>query len=127
MVAVTGTPVAFTAVNEGILPIPDAPRPIVVLLFVHVYTAPATGPLMVTGAVLAPAHTTWLAIAFTDAVGFTVIVKLRGVPAQPKADEGVTVMVAVTGAAVVLVAVKDGIFPVPLAARPIDVLLFVQL
>lgn len=36
-------------------------------------------------------------------------------------------MVAVTGALVVLMAVNAGIFPVPPAAKPIDVLLFVQL
>jgi hypothetical protein len=68
-----------------------------------------------------------LAIAFTDGVGFTVIVKLTGVPVQPDADDGVTVMVAVIGAAVALVAVKLGILPVPEAASPIAVLLLVQL
>jgi len=36
-------------------------------------------------------------------------------------------MVAVTGAVVAFVPVNDAIFPVPLAARPIDVVLFVQL
>ena len=36
-------------------------------------------------------------------------------------------MVPTIGAAVVLVATNEGIFPVPLAARPIAVLLFVQL
>ena len=81
---------------------------------------------MVTAAVLAPAHTLWLAIAFTDGVGFTVIVKLTGPPPQPDAV-GVTVMVAVIGALVVLVAVNDGILPVPLAASPMAVLLLVQL
>ena len=44
---------------------------------------------------------------------------------QPSND-GVTVTVAVTGAVPVFVAVKDGIFPVPLAARPIDGVLLVQ-
>jgi hypothetical protein len=39
---------------------------------------------------------------------------------------GVTVMVAVIGAAVVFVAVKPEILPVPLTANPIDVLLLVQ-
>jgi hypothetical protein len=36
-------------------------------------------------------------------------------------------MVAVTGALVPLIAVKDAIFPEPLAARPIDGVLFTQL
>lgn len=40
---------------------------------------------------------------------------------------GVTVMVDVTGAPVVLEALKEGILPVPLPAKPMDVLLFVQL
>ena len=54
------------------------------------------------------------------------IVNVTGVPAQPAAD-GVTVIVPVIGAVVVLVAVKLGILPIPLAANPIAVLLFVQL
>ncbi len=39
---------------------------------------------------------------------------------------GVTVIVAVIGAVVVLVAVKAGTFPEPLAARPTAVLLLVH-
>jgi hypothetical protein len=39
---------------------------------------------------------------------------------------GVTVIVAEIGAAVALVAVKEGILPEPLAARPIAVLLLVH-
>jgi hypothetical protein len=81
---------------------------------------------MVIAAVDAPSHKVWLAIAFTLGVGFTVIVKLTGPPPQPDAV-GVTVMVAVIGALVVLVAVNDGMLPVPAAANPMAVLLFVQL
>ena len=40
---------------------------------------------------------------------------------------GVTVMVAVIGAVVALVATKDPILPVPLAAKPIDGVLLTQL
>lgn len=87
----------------------------------------ATGPLMVTAAVVCPAHTVWLAIAFTDGVGFTVMVKLTDDPVQADGDEGVTVIVAVIGAAVALVAIKPGILPVPDAASPMAVLLLVQL
>jgi hypothetical protein len=47
------------------------------------------------------------------------------VPVQPFAV-GVITMVAVIGVAPVFVAVKEGIFPDPLAARPMAVLLFVQ-
>ena len=53
------------------------------------------------------------------------IVNVDGVPVQPFAV-GVTLIVAVIGEAVALVAVNEGILPEPLAARPIDVLLFVH-
>src|SRR5262245_54448601 len=58
--------------------------------------------------------------------GFTVIVNDCGVPVQPLLT-GVTVIVAVTGEVPLLVALNDAMLPLPLAARPIDVLLFVQL
>lgn len=45
----------------------------------------------------------------------------------PLVKIGVIVMVAVTAVLPVLIAVNDGIVLVPLAARPMDVLLFVQL
>ena len=51
------------------------------------------------------------------------MVKVWAVPGQPSND-GVTVMVAVTGEVPVLVAVNDGMLPVPLAPRPMLVLLF---
>ena len=57
--------------------------------------------------------------ALTVGVGYTVMVNDKGVPVHPFAV-GVTVMVAITGAVPLLVAVKDGIFPVPLAASPMD-------
>ena len=46
-------------------------------------------------------------------------------PGQPLAV-GVTVTVDVTGLAVLFVPVKEGVFPVPLAARPIAALEFVH-
>ena len=91
---------------------------------------PATGPLIVTAVVDAPLQTVWLAIGVTDGVGFTVIVNVTDAPVQvvpPLVYVGVTVIVAVTGAVVALVAVKLAILPVPDAARPIVVLLLVQL
>ena len=54
------------------------------------------------------------------------IVYDEAVPVHPLA-EGVTVIVDTTGAVPVFEAVKEGVFPVPLAARPILALLFVQL
>lgn len=90
------------------------------LLLVQLYTVPATGPAMVMAVVAVPLHTVWLAIVFTDGVGFTVMVKVTGTPVQvtPLVKVGVTVIVAVTGALVVLVAVKMAILPVPDAASP---------
>ena len=64
------------------------------------------------------------------AVGFTVMVKVIGIPLQvtpPLVKAGVTVMVAVTGAVVAFVAVKLAILPEPFAANPMDVVLLVQL
>jgi hypothetical protein len=60
----------------------------------------------------------------------TVIVKVRGVPLHvkpPLVYTGVIVTVAVTGAVPELIAVNEAISPVPLAPKPIVVLLFVQL
>jgi hypothetical protein len=65
----------------------------------------------------------------TVLVGLTVMVKVWGVPLQetPFTEfTGVTVMVELIGAVPVLVAVKEDILPVPLAARPIAVLELVQ-
>ena len=53
------------------------------------------------------------------------MVKVKAVPVQLLAV-GVTVMVAVTGVSVAFVAVNELIFPVPLAAKPIEVLLLVH-
>jgi len=64
-----------------ILPVPAAPRPIAVLLFVQVNTVPATGPVKFTATVV-PTHTVWLATVFTDGVGFTVIVNVFDAPLQ---------------------------------------------
>ncbi len=77
-----------------------------------------------------PLQTTWFGIAFTVGVGLTVIVKVRCVPVHvvpPFVYVGVTVIVAVTGALVALVAVKLAISPVPEAANPIDGALLAQL
>jgi hypothetical protein len=126
MVAVTGALVVLVALKLAMLPFPLAARPMDGVLFVQLYVVPATGPLKLTAVVGLPLHNTWLATAFATGVGFTVIVKVRTGPGQPLAL-GVTVMVAVIGALVVLVAVKLAILPFPLAAKPMDVVLFVQL
>jgi hypothetical protein len=136
IVAVTGAVVVFVAVKLGIFPVPDATSPMLVVLFVQLYTIVLpivigiVGLVNVTAVVGEALHTTWLATAVTVAVGFTVYVYVRGVPTQltpPLVNVGVTVIVAVTGAVVVFVAVKLGIFPVPNAASPILAVLFIQL
>lgn len=57
MVAVTGLTVVLTAAKAGTLPTPLAASPILVLSFVQLYTVPATGPLIATGAVADPLQT----------------------------------------------------------------------
>jgi hypothetical protein len=52
-------------------------------------------------------------------LGLTVIVKFSAVPVQ-EAVEGVTDKLATIGVVPVLTAVKGRIFPVPLAAKPIE-------
>jgi len=118
--------VVLVAVKLAILPAPLAARPMPVLLFVQLNTVPGTVPVNVTAVVDAPLQTDWLATAATVAVGLTVIVKLTGTPAQAPGAVGVTVIVALIGAVVAFVAVKLAMLPVPLAANPIAVLLFVH-
>ena len=83
-----------------------------------------------TVALIAWWQSTWLASAFTVGMGFTMTWNEAGLPVQVNpvlVKAGVVVMVAVTGALVVLVAVNDEIFPVPAAARPMEVLELTQL
>lgn len=130
IVAVIGAAVALVAMKLGILPVPLAARPMATLLFVQLYVVVATLPVKFTALVALPAQSTWLGTPSTVGFGFTVIVKLTGVPLQLRplaVNTGVTVTVAVTGAVVLLTALKAPILPVPDAARPIEVLLLVQL
>lgn len=59
-------------------------------------------------------------------VGFTVYVKVRVVEPAQVALLAVTTTVAITAAVVLFVAVNTAILPVPFAARPILVVLLVQ-
>ena len=127
MVPVNGAPVVLVDIKFR-LPLPLAASPMAVLLLVQLYTVPATGPLKACVTV-APAHTTWLATGFTVGIGFTVIVNVIGVPGQVivLVKFGVTVMVATCGVVPVLIVVNEAILPAPAAARPMLVLLLVQL
>jgi hypothetical protein len=79
-------------------------------------------------AVLAlPGQNVWFDGCTTSGVGFTLMVNVRTMPRHIPPFVGVTVMVAVMGVLPVLTAVKNGISPEPLAGKPIDGVLFVQL
>ena len=130
MVAVVGFTKSFAVVNDGIFPSPLAARPIAVLLFVQLKVVPATAPLNGIAADAVLPQNTWLVTAFTVAVGFTVMVNDNGVPTQltpALVKVGVTVIVAVTAVVPILTAVNENMFPLPLAARPMDGVLFTQL
>jgi hypothetical protein len=72
-----------------------------------------------------PLQIVFVAEVATVGAGFTVTVKVVGVPVHPFAD-GVIVIVAVIGVVVVLVATNEGISPDPPSARPMAGLSFVQ-
>jgi hypothetical protein len=127
IVAVTGVLPLFVAVKDAISPVPEAARPIEVVLLVQVKTVPLTALVKVIALVEALLQTDCVdGPAIASGVGSTVIVVVIGVPVQPLAT-GVTVIVAVTGLVPVFTAVNVGIVPVPEAPNPIVVLLFVQL
>ena len=117
----------FTAVEVnvevglvGVVTVPPAP-----LTIVHI-PVPAGGA--VAPSVTEDVQPLDLSVpAFAVALAFTLIVNVTGVPVQifpALVYDGVTVIVAVLLVVPLLIAVKDGIFPVPLAASPILVLLF---
>lgn len=135
MVATTGAVPALVTTKDPILPEPLAANPIEGVLFTQLKTTllpplPLLGLTKVIAVVEDPLHNTWLATAFTVAVGFTVMLNVVGRPVQLTpllVKVGVTVMVATTGIVVLLVATNVGILPASLAAIPIDGALFVQL
>jgi hypothetical protein len=73
-----------------------------------------------------PLHTVAVFGVVTTGAGLIVITYTSATPAHDP-EVGVTVIFAVIGVVPVLVAVKDGILPVPLAPKPILVFEFVQL
>lgn len=131
-VTVTG-PLVVLVKLPLILPVPLAAIPVAVavLSLVQLNTVPATVPVF-TMVVMVPAEQIVCddgeAVAF--GVGLTVMLKLLGVPTQltpPLVKVGVTVIVPVIGTLVGLVAVNVGNeLPAPLAPRPMEISLFVQ-
>jgi len=79
---------------------------------------PGTEPEKVTALVRAPLHSAWLAIGDTAVDGFTVMENVSAVPGHNPVV-GVTVIVDTTGEVPLFVAVKEAMFPAPLAARPV--------
>ena len=72
MVAITGEEPLLVAVNEAILPVPLAARPMVALSFVQLYEVAV--PVKFTAVVGAPSQTVWSVGSATVGVGFTVTV-----------------------------------------------------
>jgi hypothetical protein len=85
---------------------------------------------MVIKELFVPLQNVVLESAVTTGIGFTVMVKVCALPGQVTlllVNCGVTVTVEVTMAEFEgLMAAKEAIFPVPLAANPIEVSVFVQ-
>ena len=132
MVATIGSAEVLLATKEAIEPVPEAARPIAVLLLVQLYVTvpPVLEEVNEMPLVVAPLHTATLLTAFTAGVGLTVMVKDLTDPTQlipPLASVGVTDIVATAGADPVLTPVNDAMLPVPEAASPIAVLVLVQL
>lgn len=112
-------------INEEIFPFPEAPIPIAVFEFVQAMLEVAGVTVKVIAVLFAFAQIVWLVTAVKVGDGSTVIVYDDGMPTHPL-SVGVTVMVDVIVAPVVLVAVNAGMFALPLAAKPIAVFEFVQ-
>jgi hypothetical protein len=128
IVAATLALPVLIALNEAILPLPLATRPMEVVLFVQLNTVFGTAKVEAKSIdpVAEPLQTVMDETAFTVGFGFTVIVNVIGVPGHPFAV-GVTVMSPEIAPLVALVVVKAGIVAVfPEAAKPIAELLFVQ-
>jgi hypothetical protein len=99
--------------------------PVLVPIKLEILPVPLAASPMATLVLVALLQTVTLVGTLTAGVGFTVMLNEDEVPVHPLAV-GVTVMVADIGKALVLVAINPGMFPLPLPASPMDVLLFVH-
>ena len=90
---------------------------------------PFTGPVKLIAGMEVFLQTVWSAMVLTEGIGLTLMINDFEEEAQtgPPGKVGVTVMVAIKAVLPGFVTVKEGIFPVPLAARPIAGLSFIQL
>ena len=113
-------------VKLGILPLPEAAKPIDGVSFVQLKVVPFTLPVKRIVPLAMPSHFTRLVIELTFGRGFTVILNVLDKTVQLLAD-GVTVTVAIIGVKPVLIAVNDGMELLPEAAIPMFVLFDDQL
>ena len=121
----------LTEANDGIFPSPLAANPIIVLSFVQEYVVtPSVFSVTKTiSSVISSSQNTKSVIDSTWAVGLTVIVNDSDSPVlltPPPSKVGVTTIFETWVWFDEFRAVKAEIVPLPLAAKPIDVLSFVQ-
>ena len=89
MIVVNGTRPALVVTNGGIIPLPEVPNPISLLLVqLNIGLPPDVEVENRIPAWLAPVQIVWFVIAVTTGVGFTVIVKFMGIPSQSDAPIG---------------------------------------
>ena len=116
----------FDAVKAAILPVPVADKPVLVLLFAQENVEPDGVLTKFVAKTVVPAQTVWSTGVFTEGFGLTVIIKVCGAPAVEQPFKvGVTVTVEICCVAT-FDAVNAPILPVPLAVKPVLVLLFVH-
>ena len=104
------------------MPVPEAPRPIVVLSFVQLYCVAVPVKLMESNV---PEQVSIEGNASTIGTGLTVSVNVMSGPIQPF-NVGVTVINEITGCVVPFVVVNEGIDPEPDAPKPVCVLSLVH-
>ena len=116
----------FCAVKAPMFPLPDAPNPIEVLLFVHVKLAPEGVLVKDVAGTVSPSQSNSSGTMDTTGLAFTVIENKPTFPVHPF-NVGVTAMFPLILAVVELLVVNERMLPLPEAASPIFVLEFVQL
>ncbi len=112
-------------VNEGTFPFPPEDNPIVVFEFVQVKVQPLGTLVKLVAGTIVLLHDVIFAGTLTVGEGMTVIVYTDAFPGQVFSVE-VTDIVAVIKALVLLIAVNEGIFPLPVDANPIEASELVQ-
>jgi hypothetical protein len=117
--------VTVAAVNALILPVPEAAKPVLILLFVQLKVAPKGVLVNAIAATLPPEQTAWFAGKVTVGVGFTVIV--NGLAGAEQPFKVAVTLIVETSCEVTLAAVIAAILPIPDAKMPVLTLLFVQL